>query len=37
MQEKRNALGKGLKDLFTDENINFDDFEETIVEEAKKK
>lgn len=36
MQEKRNALGKGLKDLFTDENISFDDFEETIVEDAKK-
>ena len=33
MKEKRNALGKGLEQLLTDVNLNFDDFEETIVEE----
>ncbi len=36
MKEKRNALGKGLEQLLTDVNLNFDDFEETIVEDAKK-
>ena len=38
MQEKRQrqALGRGLEQLFSDENISFDDIEETIVDEAKK-
>ena len=35
MQEKRRALGRGLEELFNDENLNFDSFEENIVEEAK--
>lgn len=35
MQEKRRALGRGLEQLFNDENLNFDSFEETIVEEAR--
>lgn len=35
MKEKRRALGKGLEQLFNDENLDFDTFEETIVEEAK--
>ena len=36
MQEKRRALGKGLEQLFNDESMNFSEFEESIVEEAKK-
>lgn len=38
MQEKRQrqALGRGLEQLFSDENISFDDIEETIIDEAKK-
>ena len=38
MQEKRQrqALGRGLEQLFSDENISFDDIEETIVDEAKR-
>lgn len=36
MKEQRRALGKGLEELFSDESLSFDDFEETIVEEAKK-
>ena len=35
MQEKRRELGRGLEELFNDENLNFDSFEENIVEEAK--
>lgn len=36
MQEKRQALGKGLEQLFGNDSLNFEQFEETIVEEAKK-
>lgn len=36
MKEQRRALGKGLEELFSDESISFEDFEESIVEEAKK-
>ena len=36
MQEKRRALGKGLEQLFNDESLNFEEFEENIIEEAKK-
>lgn len=36
MQEKRRALGKGLEQLFSDETLNFEEFEESIVEEAKR-
>lgn len=37
MQEKkRQALGKGLEQLFSDENINFDDMEESLINEARK-
>ena len=36
MQEKRRALGKGLEQLFSDESMNFEEFEESIVEEARK-
>lgn len=36
MKEQRRALGKGLEELFSDESLKFEDFEETIVEEAKK-
>jgi len=36
MQEKRKALGRGLEQLFSDENIEtFEDIEQNIVEEAK--
>lgn len=35
METKRKALGKGLEQLFSNEVINFDDFERDIVEEAK--
>ena len=35
MQEKRRALGRGLEQLFNDQNLNFDTFEETIIEDAK--
>ena len=36
MQEKRRALGRGLEQLFSDENIEtFEDIEQNIVEEAK--
>ena len=35
-EKKRQALGRGLEQLFSDENISFDDIEETIIDEAKK-
>lgn len=35
MQEKRRALGRGLEQLFNDQNLDFDSFEETIIEDAK--
>ena len=36
MKETRRALGKGLEELFADESLNFEEFEDNIVEEAKK-
>ena len=36
MSERRNALGKGLEQLFSDDNITFEELEETIVDEAKR-
>jgi hypothetical protein len=38
MQEKkqRQALGKGLEDLFSDNITSFEEIEESIVDEAKK-
>lgn len=35
MQEKRRALGRGLEQLFNDQSLDFDSFEETIIEDAK--
>lgn len=35
MQEKRRALGKGLEQLFDEENLNFNSIEESIIQEAK--
>lgn len=35
METKRKALGKGLEQLFTNERIDFDNFERGLVEEAK--
>ena len=35
-KRQRQALGRGLEQLFSDENISFDDIEETIIDEAKK-
>ena len=35
-KKQRQALGRGLEQLFSDENISFDDIEETIIDEAKK-
>lgn len=35
MNDKRKALGRGLEQLFTDEGLNFDTIENSIVEEAK--
>ena len=35
MEIKRKALGKGLEQLFTNERIDFDNFEKGLVEEAK--
>lgn len=35
MQEKRRALGRGLEQLFNDQSLDFDNFEETIIEDAK--
>ena len=34
METKRKALGKGLEQLFTNERIDFDNFEKGLVEEA---
>ena len=34
METKRKALGKGLEELFNNENINFSDVEKEIVENA---
>ena len=34
MNDKRKALGRGLEQLFTDEGLNFDTIENSIVEEA---
>lgn len=36
MSERRNALGRGLEQLFSDDNMTFQDLEETIVDEAKR-
>ena len=36
MPDKRHALGKGLEQLFNNEAMNFEEFEENIIEEAKK-
>lgn len=36
MENKRRALGKGLEQLFSNERINFDNFEKEIVKSAKK-
>ena len=33
METKRKALGKGLEELFNNENINFSDVEKEIVDE----
>ena len=35
MENKRKALGKGLEQLFSNERIDFENFEQKIVEEAK--
>lgn len=35
MQEKRRALGRGLEQLFDDQSLDFDSFEESIIEDAK--
>jgi len=35
METKRKALGKGLEQLFTNERIDFDNFEKGLVEESK--
>ena len=35
METKKKALGKGLEQLFTNERIDFDNFEKGLVEEAK--
>ena len=35
METRRKALGKGLEQLFTNERIDFDNFEKGLVEEAK--
>ena len=35
METKRKALGKGLEQLFSNERIDFDNFEKTIVNETK--
>lgn len=35
METKRKALGKGLEQLFTNERIDFDNFEKGLVEETK--
>ena len=34
METKKKALGKGLEQLFTNNVIDFDNFEKEIVEEA---
>ena len=36
MSERRNALGKGLEQLFSDDSMTFEELETTIVDEAKK-
>ncbi|MBR4830927.1 MAG: ParB/RepB/Spo0J family partition protein [Bacilli bacterium] len=36
MSERRNALGKGLEQLFSDDAMTFEELETTIVDEAKK-
>ena len=36
METKRKALGKGLEQLFSNEVINFDNFEKNVVDDAKK-
>lgn len=35
MTEKRRALGRGLEQLFNDQSLDFNSFEETIIDEAK--
>lgn len=35
MNDKRKALGRGLEQLFNDEDLNFDTIENSIIEEAK--
>lgn len=36
METKRKALGKGLEQLFSNERIDFNNFEQNIIEESKK-
>lgn len=36
MQEKRKALGRGLEQLFSDDNLTFEEIEESILDDAKK-
>ena len=36
MSERRNALGKGLEQLFSDDALTFEELETSIVDEAKK-
>lgn len=36
METKKKALGKGLEQLFSNNVIDFDNFEETVIEESKK-
>ena len=36
MSERRNALGKGLEQLFSDDGLTFEELETSIVDEAKK-
>ena len=36
MENKRKALGKGLEQLFSNERIDFDNFEENIIKNSSK-
>lgn len=36
METKKKALGKGLEQLFSNNVIDFDNFEDTVIEENKK-
>ena len=37
METKKKALGKGLEQLFSNNVIDFDNFEDTVIEENKKR